>query len=61
LDYIGVESTDDPKWDVEATVLIQCTNDENLDIDIKTDVIHLQQTPKHQSILDTWHVAHNIK
>ena len=40
---------------------IRSTNDENLDTDIETDVIHLQCTPKHQSILNTWHVACNIE
>ena len=61
LDCTGAESTDDPKWDVEAMVQIWSTNNENLETDIETDIIHLQQTLKHQSVLNTWHMAHNIE
>ena len=42
LDSTGAESTDDPKWDVEATVRITDINDDNLNDDIETEVLYMQ-------------------
>jgi len=41
LDSTGAESTDNPKWDVEAAVRITDI-EENINDDIETEVLHAQ-------------------
>jgi len=40
LDSTGVESTDNPRWDIEAAVQITDIDDENTNDDVETDVLH---------------------
>ena len=40
LDSTGAESTDNPKWDIEAAVQITDIDDENTNDDVETDVLH---------------------
>jgi len=37
-----VESTDDPKWDIEAMVRITDINDNKVNDDIEMEVLHAQ-------------------
>jgi hypothetical protein len=57
----GAESTNDPDMDIEATVWICDIEDENLNTDIKTDVLHAQGLQKNQDKLDQWRRAHHIE
>jgi len=61
LDSAGVESTDDPNWNIEATVQVSDIDDNILNHDTKTEVLHMQTQPKHHAQLDTWHVAYNVE
>jgi hypothetical protein len=58
---IGVESTDDPEMDIEAAVWIHDIEDESINTDIETEVLHAQGLKKHQGQLDQWCRAHNIE
>jgi len=57
----GAESTDDPDMDIEATVWICDIEDENLNTDIKTEVLHAQGLKTNQDKLDQWRRAHHIE
>ena len=61
LDSTGVESTDDPKWDIEAAVRITDIDDENTNDDIETEVLHAQGLPKNRTQLDTWRSTYNVE
>jgi hypothetical protein len=61
FDPTGLESTDNPKLDIEAAVRIANMEDENLNNDIKIEVLHGQGLKTHQSQLDTWRKAHGIE
>jgi len=56
-----VESTDNPRWDIEAAVQITDIDDDNINDDIKTEVLHLQGLQKNCTQLDTWHSAYNVE
>jgi len=56
-----VESTDDPKWDVEAMVQITDIDDDNINNDIKTEVLHAQGLQKNRAQLDTWRSTYNME
>jgi len=56
-----MESTDNPKWDVEAVVQITDIDDENLDDDIKTEVLHMQGLSMNHAQLEIWHSTYNIE
>jgi Integrase zinc binding domain/Chromo (CHRromatin Organisation MOdifier) domain len=57
----GVESTDDPNMDVEAAVWICDIEDENLNTNIETEVLHAQGLKWNQDKLDQWRRAHHIE
>jgi Integrase zinc binding domain/Chromo (CHRromatin Organisation MOdifier) domain len=57
----GAESTDDPDMDIEAAVWICNIEDENLNTDIETEVLHAQGLQKNQDKLDQWRRAHHIE
>jgi RNase H-like domain found in reverse transcriptase/Integrase zinc binding domain len=57
----GAESTDDPNMDIEAAVWIRDIEDENLNTDIETEVLHAQGLKKNQDKLDQWRRAHHIE
>jgi Integrase zinc binding domain len=57
----GAESTDDPDMDIKATVWICDIEDENLNMDIETEVLHAQGLRKNQDKLDQWCRAHHIE
>jgi len=61
LDSTGVESTDDPLGDIEAVVRITDINDDHLNNDIETEVLHMQGLSKNHAQLDTWRKSQNIK
>src|SRR6266850_11035 len=61
LDSTGVESTDNPKWDVEATVQITDIDDNNLNDDIEMEVLHMQGLQRNRTQLDTWHSTYNVE
>jgi hypothetical protein len=57
----GAESTDDPEMDIKAAVWICDIEDENINMDIKTEVLYAQGLRKNQEKLDQWCRAHHIK
>ena len=61
LDSTGAESTDDPLWDVEAVVRIIDIDDEHLNVDVETEVLHMQGLSKNRAQLDIWRKSQNIK
>jgi len=61
LDSTGAESTDDPLGDVEAAVRIMDIDDEHLNDDIETEVLHMQGLSKNRTQLDTWRTSQNIE
>jgi len=61
LDSTGAESTDDPLGDVEAMVRITNIDDEHLNDDIETEVLHMQGLSKNRTQLDTWCKSQNIE
>jgi len=56
-----VESTDNPLGDVEAVVRIMDIDDEHLNDDIKTEVLHMQGLSKNCAQLDIWRKSQNIE
>jgi len=61
LDSIGVESTDNPLWDIEAVVQITDINNKMINDDIETEVLHMQGLSKNHAQLDMWHSSHNVE
>jgi hypothetical protein len=55
------ESTNVPSMDVEAPVWIRNIDDENINTDIETEVLHMQSLQKNQIQLDSWCKAHGIE
>ena len=56
-----MESTDDPNWDVEAVVQIMDIEDENINTNIETKVLHMQGLQKYHTQLETWCIAYNVE
>jgi Integrase zinc binding domain len=54
------ESTDVPNMDVEAPVWIKNIDNENVNTDIETEVLHAQSLQKNQIPLISWHNMHDI-
>jgi len=61
LDSTGVESTDNPEWDVEAVVRITDIDNDNINDDIETEVLHVQGLQKNRAQLDTWCSTYNVE
>jgi len=61
LDSTGVESTDDHEWDVEATVQITDIDNNNINDDSETEVLHAQGLQKNHTQLDTWRSTYNVE
>jgi Integrase zinc binding domain len=57
----GEAHTDILDNDVEALVWIRNLEDDNLNTDIETEVLHAQSLKKNQIQLDAWHRVHGIE
>jgi len=60
FDAAGTE-TPDPEWDIDAAVHVSDIEDEILNNDIETEVLHMQARPKHCAQLETWRTAYNVE
>jgi Integrase zinc binding domain len=58
---MGDENTEIPNVDTEAPLWIRNIDDDNINTNIKTEVLHAQSLKKNQIQLNTWHRAHGIK
>jgi Integrase zinc binding domain len=62
LDVAGVTINDDDDLGLDSDFIqINSIQDDNLNTDIETDVIHLQSIAKNRPILKSWHAQFNIK
>src|SRR6266850_1456598 len=60
LDAAGTE-TPDPEWDIDAAVRVSDIEDDVLNHDIETDVLHMQGLMKHRATLETWRAKYNVE
>jgi Integrase zinc binding domain/Chromo (CHRromatin Organisation MOdifier) domain len=62
LDATGLvkEENDDP-WDDNEFIQINSVQDDNLNTDIKTKVIHLQTVQRNRPLLESWQAQFNIE
>jgi len=60
LDAAGTETLD-PAWDIDAAVHVSDIEDEILNHDIETEVLHMQGLTKHRTMLETWHMKYNVE
>jgi len=60
LDAAGTENPD-PKWDIDAAVRVSDIEDEVLNHDIETEVLHMQGLTKHCTLLETWCAKYNME
>jgi RNase H-like domain found in reverse transcriptase len=58
---IGLESTDNPNMAKDPLIWIQNLDDENINMDIETEVLHAQSLQKNQIQLNSWRKAHGIE
>jgi Integrase zinc binding domain len=57
----GFDHIDNPTSDDKPPIWIRNIEDEKLNTDIKTEVLHTQSLQKNQIQLDSWHKAHGIE
>jgi hypothetical protein len=62
LDAAGVTIDNEDSLGLDSDFIqINSIQDDNLNTDIETDIIHLQGVAKNRPILDSWHAQFNIK
>jgi hypothetical protein len=62
LDATGfINEDDDNLWDNSEFVQINSVQDDNLNTDIETEVIHLQTIQKNRPLLESWRAQFNIE
>jgi RNase H-like domain found in reverse transcriptase/Integrase zinc binding domain len=62
LDATGLtDEENDDLWDDSNLVQINSVQDDNLNTDIKTEVIHLQTVQKNRPLLESWRAQFNIE
>jgi len=51
----------DPKWDIDTAVRVSDIEDEILNHNLETDILHTQGLMKHHTTLETWCMKYNVE